>query len=128
MFSLARKNFSLLRQTTVFLFPTFFRAETQPTVLMEALAVGVPVVAYDWRGINTIIDQGVNGYMVPSRDIDAFCGAVEKILTNGEIDNMRAAARRIFLERFTPERHFEVLGKAFRSLEGDVETVGPVSA
>ena len=42
------EKFRLLRRTTIFLFPTFFRAETQPTALMEALAVGVPIVAYDW--------------------------------------------------------------------------------
>jgi glycosyltransferase involved in cell wall biosynthesis len=110
------EKFRLLRQTTVFLFPTFFRAETQPTALMEALAVGVPIVAYDWRGINTIIDQGVNGYMVPSRDVNAFCGAIDKILANEHIDAMRAAARRIFEERFTPERHVEALRRAFESL------------
>jgi len=110
------EKFRLLRATTIFLFPTFFRAETQPTALMEALAVGVPVVAYDWRGINTIIDQGVNGYMVPSRDVNAFCGAIDKILAIDHIDTMRAAARCLFEERFTPERHIEALRRAFESL------------
>ena len=91
------QKFGLLQQTTIFLFPTYFRAETQPTVIMEALALGLPVVAYDWRGICTIIDQGVNGYLVRSRDVDAFCQAIEKILTDGNIHSMRSAARRIFL-------------------------------
>ena len=45
------KKFKVLQETTIFLFPSYFRAETQPTVIMEALSVGVPVVAYDWRGI-----------------------------------------------------------------------------
>src|SRR5258708_13566638 len=99
------KKFTLLQQTTIFLFPTYFRAETQPTVIMEALAVGVPAVAYDWRGINTIIDQGVNGYVVPVRDIEAFCQAIEQILNSRNIDRMPAAAPRIYLERFTIHRH-----------------------
>ena len=111
------QKFKLLQQTTIFLFPTYFRAETQPTAIMEALALGVPVVAYDWRGINTIIDQGVNGYMVPPRDMDAFCRAIEQILTEGKIDRMRTAARRIFLERFTLDRHVEALRLAFHSVD-----------
>ena len=111
------KKFELLQQTTIFLFPTYFRAETQPTVLMEALASGVPVVASDWRGINTIIDQGVNGYLVPPRDVEGFCRAIEKILTGGKIDTMRTAARRIYLERFTLKQHAGALMDAFDSLD-----------
>ena len=110
------RKFELLQQTTIFLFPTYFRAETQPTAIMEALALGVPAVAYDWRGINTIIDQGVNGYLVPPRDVNAFCQAIEQILTAGKIDDMRLAARRIFLERFTLDRHIEALLLAFQSV------------
>jgi glycosyltransferase involved in cell wall biosynthesis len=111
------RKFELLQQTTIFLFPTFFRAETQPTAIMEALALGVPAVAYVWRGVSTMIDQGVNGYVVPVRDVDAFCAAIERVLTDGNIDRLRIAARRIFLERFTLERHVEKLLLAFRSVD-----------
>jgi glycosyltransferase involved in cell wall biosynthesis len=111
------EKFRLLQQTTIFLFPSYFPAETQTTVLMEALAVDVPVVAYDWGGINTIIDQGINGYSVPVHDKEAFCRAIERILTEGNIDRMRVAARRIFLERFTLDKHIAALRQAFRSLE-----------
>jgi len=114
---IGEQKFKLLQQTTIFLFPSYFRAETQPTAIMEALALGVPVVAYDWRGVNTIIDQGVNGYVVPPRDVDAFCRAIEQILTNGNISHMRTAARHIFLERFTLDRHVEALRLAFQSVD-----------
>jgi len=110
-------KFRLLQQTTVFLFPSYFPAETQTTVLTEALAVNVPVVAYDWGGINTIIDQGVNGYLVCVRDKEGFCRAIEQILANDNIDRMRVAARRIFLDRFTLSKHVEALRQAFRSIE-----------
>lgn len=113
------EKFKLLQRTTIFLFPSYFRAETQTNVLIEALAVGVPVVAYDWGGINTIIDQGVNGYLVPLRDKEAFCLAIERILADGNIDSMRALARHIFLERFTLERHIEALRLALRSVAPD---------
>lgn len=113
---IGEQKFALLRRATIFVFPTFFRAETQPTVVMEALSVGLPVVAYDWRGINTMIDQGVNGYLVPVRDIEAFCGSIERILTNENVQDMRSTARRIYLERFTLDRHIDALRRAFRSV------------
>jgi glycosyltransferase involved in cell wall biosynthesis len=116
---IGEQKFKLLQQTTVFLFPTFYQAETQPTAIMEALALSIPAVAYDWRGVNTIIDQGVNGYVVPLRDTVAFCQAIEQIIVDGKIDSMRAAARRIFLERFTLERHVEALKLAFNSVDGE---------
>lgn len=110
---------TLLNETTIFLFPTYFRAETQPTAIMEALAFGVPVVAYDWRGIESIIEQGVNGYLVPTRDTDAFYRAIQRILTDGNIERMRIHARRIYLERFTLERHVEKLLLAFQSVDNE---------
>lgn len=68
--------------------------------------------------ISTIIDQGVNGYVVPPRDADAFCRAIEQVLTSGNIERMRTAARRIFLEQFTLDRHVEALRLAFQSVDG----------
>ena len=110
------QKFLLLRRSTLFLFPTYFRSETQPTVIMEALAVGVPVVAYDWRGVGTMIEQGENGYVVPVHDVDAFCRTVERVLVEDRLDVMRKAARRIFLERFTLDRHVAALLNAFAPL------------
>ena len=114
---IGEQKLKLLRETTAFLFPSYYQAECQPTAIMEALALGVPAVAYDWRGINTIIDDGVNGYLVPLRDVDAFCRAIEKILTDKNIDRMRDAARRSYLERFTLDRHIDSLLLAFQSLD-----------
>lgn len=46
-------------------------------VLLEALACGVPSVATNRGGIPEVIEDGVNGFLVPFGDIDA---AVEKAL------------------------------------------------
>jgi glycosyltransferase involved in cell wall biosynthesis len=84
---------------------------------MEALSAGLPVVAYDWRGVGTMIDQGENGYVVPVHDVGVFCQAVERVLTENRLDGMRKAARRVFLERFTLDRHIAALLDAFRTLD-----------
>jgi glycosyltransferase involved in cell wall biosynthesis len=58
-----------------------------PNVLMEAMAVGVPVVSTPISGIPELIHDGVNGLLVPSEDPRALADAFLR-LTN---DNRLAA-------------------------------------
>ena len=122
------QKFKLLQKTTIFLFPSYFRAETQSTVLMEALSVGVPVVAYDWRGISTIIDQGVNGYLAPLRNTEAFCQAIERILSTAPLIACASPLAAFFSSDLRIEKHIEALGQAFQSLDFEVTTSGKVQA
>ncbi|MDD6203100.1 MAG: glycosyltransferase [Lachnospiraceae bacterium] len=47
--------------------------EGMPNCLIEAIGVGIPVVSYDCPlGPSEIIEDGVNGYLVPYNDIDAL--------------------------------------------------------
>jgi UDP-glucose:tetrahydrobiopterin glucosyltransferase len=57
-------------------------------VAIEAMAVGVPVIAYARGGPAEIVNDGVTGFVVPADDIDALVAAVGRI---SEID--RAACR-----------------------------------
>ncbi len=51
-----------------------------PTVLLEAMASGVPVVSTRISGIPEIVIDGETGLLVDSGDIDALAAAIEKIL------------------------------------------------
>jgi glycosyltransferase involved in cell wall biosynthesis len=64
----------ILRAADVFTLPTLFDA--QPTVIMEAMAAGLPVVATTITGIPDLIDDGVHGVLVPPNDIPALAGAL----------------------------------------------------
>ena len=78
--------------------------------------MGVPVIASDWRGINTIIDQGINGYLVQPHDINGFCSAIEKTLSEGKIQAMRRAARQTFVDKFLISRFNKDIRSAFGTL------------
>lgn len=54
------------RSADVFVFPS--RWETFGLVMIESLACGTPVAAYDCPGPSDVIEQGVTGYLVNSRD------------------------------------------------------------
>ena len=50
--------------------------------MLEAQALGVPVVAGDARGVGEVVVHGAGGWLVPEGDAAAFAGAVEKALAN----------------------------------------------
>jgi glycosyltransferase involved in cell wall biosynthesis len=53
-------------------------------VVIEALAMGTPVVATELGGIPDIAHDGINGYLIPPNDVDAMSKAVLRLLTNEE--------------------------------------------
>jgi len=50
--------------------------ETGPLVVLEAFAAGVPVLGSDRGGIAELVRHGVNGWLVPAGDIDAWTQAL----------------------------------------------------
>lgn len=71
--------------SSVFVLPSRF--EGFGLVLIEAMACGVPVVSFDCdNGPRSIITNGVDGYLIPSFDIDAYA---EKLILLMRDENLR---------------------------------------
>jgi colanic acid/amylovoran biosynthesis glycosyltransferase len=76
-------------------------AEGLPNVVLEAMAIGAPVVATHHAGIGEAVDDGRTGILVPSGDVAALAGALRRLADNPlEARAMGVAARRAALERF----------------------------
>jgi len=56
------------------------RSESFGLVALEASACGIPVVASGVGGLLTLVDEGVNGFLVPDRDPEAFARHIAAIL------------------------------------------------
>ena len=50
--------------------------------MLEAQALGVPVVAGETRGVGSVVVHGAGGWLVPEGDVSAFAGAVAKALSD----------------------------------------------
>ena len=72
-----------------------------PRVLLEAAAMGKPMVATDVPGCRDVVDNGVNGLLVPARDAGALVIAIETLLDSPELRaRMGKAAREKALREF----------------------------
>lgn len=58
------------------------RREGLPNVLLEAMAVGVPVVATSVNGVPAVVTDGVNGRLVPADDVSALAAALRDVMSN----------------------------------------------
>ncbi|MBA2348527.1 MAG: glycosyltransferase family 4 protein [Solirubrobacterales bacterium] len=69
-------------------------AEGIPTVLMEAMAAGVPVVATDVGGVSELVDDGRSGLLVPPARADRLADALDAVLRDEELRTRLGAAGR----------------------------------
>jgi len=74
--------------------PSF--AEGLPVVLMEAMALGRPVISTYVAGIPELIRDGEEGWLVPAGDVEALAAAIKQCLSapDGTLARMAESARR----------------------------------
>ena len=104
-----------MRLASLFVLPS--RAEGFPLALCEALACGLPAVCTDCAGgVHDIIENGINGVIVPAGDPPALANALSRLMAD-EPERLRLARRAPdVMQRFNPEKTFEV----WESLLGEV--------
>lgn len=89
-----------LRQADVFVLPSFYR-EGVPRSTQEAMALGRAIITTDHVGCRDTVEDGVNGILVPPRDVDALVCAMRRLIdTPGLVQRMGRASRRLAEERF----------------------------
>jgi glycosyltransferase involved in cell wall biosynthesis len=75
------------------------------TSLLDAMAASRPIVATTAGGIPEIVDEGVNGLLVPPRDAHALAGAIVRLLEDADLRRrMGVAGFARVHARFTVER------------------------
>lgn len=89
----------LLSVSNIFILPTL--TEALPTVLAEAMALRIPILATRVGGIPEMVEDGINGRLVPPADIQQLVSVCNEMLTQHKaISGMGGAGRKIVEERF----------------------------
>jgi starch synthase len=119
---------AILGAATVFAFPSDI--DMSPNVVLEAMAMGVPVVALRVGGVGELVDHRVTGLLVAPDDERALVGAIESIVRDPvRAARMGAAARARVIERFdakvTTAALIDVLHEARRRHRGDEASTVP---
>lgn len=85
------------------------RREGLPLVVIEARAAGLPVVLTDFSASTEIIENGVQGLIVPRDDSEALAEALRALSEDRELYQRLSAAAPQGLERFSIQRHIDDL-------------------
>jgi glycosyltransferase involved in cell wall biosynthesis len=102
----------------VFVLPSY--REGFPRSAMEAAASGLPVVATDIRGCREVVEDGVNGLLVPLHDVDALTTALSGLVADPALRGTMGARSRARAEaEFDDRRVIETTLAAYRRLPLD---------
>jgi glycosyltransferase involved in cell wall biosynthesis len=83
--------------------------ETFPHTVVEALAVGTPVLATSTGGVAEVVHDGENGLLVPSGDAPALADAIRRYLGDAALREWLRANAAASVAEYAPERVFATL-------------------
>jgi glycosyltransferase involved in cell wall biosynthesis len=92
----------VIAQADCVVLPSYYREGT-PRALLEAAAMGRPIVTTDWPGCRTVVDDGQSGFLCRPRDVEDLA---TKLLTVAEA-SLEARAAMGQVGRSRVEKHFD---------------------
>lgn len=100
---------ALYNAADVFVLPSL--EDNLPNTVVESLACGTPVAAFDVGGIPDMVEHGVNGYLAPVKDVAALADAIEWCVDPG-----RSGMRKLCLEKAEAVFRLDTQAQAYLQL------------
>lgn len=108
----------ILAASDVFVFPSLY--EGLGGALIEAMALGLPIVASDLSAIREVVEPDGNAVLVPPGSARDLASALEALIGDaGRMKAMGLRSRKIFEERFTLERSAARMLELFQRVATD---------
>jgi glycosyltransferase involved in cell wall biosynthesis len=100
-----------LEECSVYVLPSY--REGTPRSVLEAMAMGRPIITTDAPGCRETVREGLNGFLVPIKDSTALAGAMERFITEPWlIDQMGKESRKIAEDKFDVRKVNKVIMEA----------------
>lgn len=93
-----------------------FEVQSLPT--LQAVATGLPVVAADAVALPELVQDGVNGFLVPPADPEAMANAMLRILVDRPVATEMGQASLSVARSYAEEHTFEAYESLYRRLAG----------
>ena len=81
------------------IFATATTWEGMPNTVLEAMACGLPIVGSQAPGLQELVEDSVNGYLVPIKDAEAMADALALLIDNGYERRRMGRQSRLLVER-----------------------------
>ncbi|MFW5794849.1 MAG: glycosyltransferase [Bacillota bacterium] len=89
-----------LKEIDLFVLPSAYR-EGVPRVLLEAAATGIPIITTDSPGCREVVDNGVNGILVPPEDHIKLSESISNLVSDPlKLRNIGEKSREIAEDKF----------------------------
>ena len=79
-FVYGENKWKLYKNSDIFLFPSYFKMECMPIVIVEAMKTGVPIISSDIGSINEIIEHGKNGFILDELNVEDIIKYINKLM------------------------------------------------
>ena len=90
---------SILKDTDILCLPSY--REGLPKALIEGAAYGLPIVTTDTVGCRDVVIDGVNGFLVPIKNIDELANKIFKLIKSKILrEKMGRESHKIALSKF----------------------------
>ena len=91
-----------IADASVYVLPSY--REGTPRTVLEAMAMGRPIITTDVAGCRQTVEPGENGFLVPHRNEDALARAMTHFIGEPQlVESMGSASRRLAEHRFDVE-------------------------
>ncbi len=87
-----------IAEAGVYVLPSYYREGT-PRSILEAMAMGKPVITTDSPGCRETIDKGRNGFLIPVRDTIALINAMERFILDPSLIDKMGKQSRLYAEK-----------------------------
>jgi glycosyltransferase involved in cell wall biosynthesis len=89
------------RRNGIFVLPSYF--EGQPLVMLEAAAMGLPIVSTNICGMRDFVEPGRHGWLVPPGDAEALTSAIRRLMASPDEVRTQGNAVRAKVQIYTWE-------------------------